>query len=161
LIVKAYQRVFEHVFVDMIARLDVEEAPGMTYLDNALLVWSQESGMSTHNSLSLPIVSAGSAGGYWKTGQLIDYRRVGDPSSQYDLLFNGYLQYAGVLYNQFLANVLLAMGLARSDFERWGYRGYGHPAVDPPGYGTLPFAKHYENTSSRYFQIASDLLPFL
>jgi hypothetical protein len=25
----------------------------------------------------------------------------------------------------------------------------------------LPFAKHYENTSSRYFQIASELLPFL
>lgn len=161
LIVSAYQRIFEHVFLDMIARLDVEEAPGMTYLDNSLLVWSQESGMSTHSSISLPIVSAGSAGGYLNTGHFIDYRRFGDPGSQYDPLFKGTLMYAGVLYNQFLANVLQAMGLSPSDFELWGYRGYGHPAVDPLGYGVLPFAKHYENTSSRYFQIASDPLPFL
>jgi hypothetical protein len=89
LIVRAYQCIFEHVFLDMIARLDVEEAPGITYLDNSLLVWSQESGMSTHNSVSLPIVSAGSAGGYLKTGRFIDYRRFGDPSSQYDPLFKG------------------------------------------------------------------------
>lgn len=161
LLVTAYQRIFEHVFLDMVARLDVEEAPGMTYLDNALLVWSQESGMSTHNPISLPVVSAGRAAGYLRTGQFIDYRRMGDPRSKYDPLFSDYYLYAGLLYNQFLATVLQAMGMTPPDFERWGYKGYGHPAVDPAGYGTLPFANHYENSASRYFEIASEVLPFL
>jgi hypothetical protein len=161
LILTAYQTMFEHVFLDMLARLDVEEAPGMTYLDNSLLVWSQESGMSTHDALSLPIVMAGSAAGFLRTGQFIDLRRIGDPRSKLDPQFHGYLLYAGMLYSQFLATVLRAMGLQPADFERWGYKGYGRPAVDPPDYGILPFGKHYENTSSRYFQIASDPLPFL
>jgi hypothetical protein len=161
LILTAYQTMFEHVFLDMMARLDVEEAPGMTYLDNALLVWSQESGMSTHDALSLPIVTAGSAGGFLRTGQFIDLRRAGDPRSKLDPQFHGYLLYAGMLYSQFLATVLQAMGMRPPDFERWGYKGYGRPAVDPPDYGILPFGRHYENTSSRYFQIASDVLPFL
>lgn len=161
LILSAYQNIFEHVFLDMVARLDVEEAPGVTYLDNSLLVWSQESGMSTHDAVSLPIVTAGSAGGFMRTGQFIDLRRVGDPRSKLDPQWHGYSLYAGMLYSQFLATVLRAMGLQPADFERWGYRGYGRPAVDPPDYGILPFGKHYESTSSRYFQIASDPLPFL
>jgi hypothetical protein len=161
LIVTAYQRIFEHVFLDMLRRLDVEEAPGMTYLDNSLLVWSQESGMSTHNAVSLPVVMAGRAAGFLRTGRFIDYRRIGDPRSQFDPQYGGYLLYAGLLYSQFLATVLRAMGMPPVDFERWGYKGYGRPIVDPPDYGILPFAKHYENTSSRYFQTASDVLPFL
>lgn len=161
LVATAYQAIFEHLFLDMMARLDVEEAPGMTYLDNSLLVWSQESGMSTHDALSLPVVTAGGAAGYMRTGQFIDLRRVGDPRSKLDPQFNGYLLYAGMLYSQFLATVLQAMGLQPTDFERWGYKGYGRPAVDPPNYGILPFGVHYEDTSSRYFQIASDPLPFL
>jgi len=161
LLVRAYQGIFEHVFLDMVARLDTEEAPGMTYLDNALLVWSQESGMSTHNAVSLPVVTAGSAAGALRTGQFIDYRRVGDPRAQFDPQFGGYLLYAGLLYNQFLASVLRALGMQPADFERWGYKGYGHPMVCPPDVGILPFAKHYENASSRYFQMASEMLPFL
>jgi len=70
------------------------------------------------------------------------------------------LTYAGLLYNQFLATVLRAMGMPPEEFERWGHKGYGVPLVE--GSGTnLPVAKHYENTSSRYFQIASNVLPFV
>jgi hypothetical protein len=47
-----------------------------------------------------------------------------------------------------------------SEFERWGHRGVGLPRVEVPGV-SVPFATHYQNTSSRYFQVASDLLPFL
>ena len=161
LLVRAYQRIFEHVFLDMAARLDVEEAPGMTYLDNSLLVWTQESGMSTHDPVSLPIVTAGSAAGFLKTGKSLDYRRVGDPNSKFDPQANDYFLYAGLTYNQFLATVLRAMGLPAAEFERWGHKGYGYPLVTPPDFGILPFSKHYQNTSSRYFQIASDVLPFL
>lgn len=157
---RSYQRIFESVFLDMAARLDAEEADGLSYLDNSLLVWSQESGMSTHDPVSLPIVTAGSAAGFFRTGLSLDYRRVGNPDSQFRPLVNSESTYMGMLYNQFLAGVLQAMGMPPSEFERWGHKGYGLQRVQPPGV-SVPFAKHYESTSSRYFQIASDVLPFL
>jgi hypothetical protein len=160
LLERAYQSIFEHVFLDMASRLDGEEADGLSYLDNALLVWSQESGMSTHDPVSLPIVSAGSAAGFFRTGLSVDYRRAGNPDSKFQPLLDADATYAGVLYNQFLASVLQAMGMQPSEFERWGHRGYGVPLVEQAGV-SLPFAAHYRDTSSRYFQIASDVLPFL
>jgi hypothetical protein len=160
LLARSYQRIFESVFLDMAARLDKEEVDGMTYLDNSLLVWTQESGMSTHDPLSLPIVTAGSAAGFLRTGLSLDYRRVGHPDSRFQPLLEGDATYAGVLYNQFLATVLSAMGMPASEFERWGHKGYGLPLVERPGV-TLPFAAHYQDSSSRYFQMASDVLPFL
>jgi hypothetical protein len=160
LLVESYQRIFERVFLELAAKLDaVEEAPGMTYLDNSLLVWSQESGMETHGSVSIPVVTFGSAAGFFKTGQLIDYRKVGAPDSSFDPSAGG-MQYLGVLYNQWLASVLQAMGVAPAEFERWGHKGYGVPYVTAESW-TPPFGKHYGNTSSRYFQMASDVLPFL
>jgi hypothetical protein len=159
LIQHSYQRVFEGIFLDLAAKLDVEEAPGMTYLDNSLLVWSQECGMSTHDSVSIPVVTFGSAAGFFKTGLLADYRRLNDPSSTFDPQAGG-KQYLGLLYNQWLATVLQAMGLPPSEFERWGHQGYGVPFISRESW-TPPYAKHYGDTSSRYFQMASDVLPFL
>ena len=116
--------------------------------------------MSTHDPLSLPVVTAGSAAGFFRTGRSIDYRRVGNQDSRFQPLVDAEVTYAGVLYNQFLANVLQAMGLRPREFERWGHKGYGVPKVEQPGV-SLPFAAHYRDTSSRYFQMASDILPFL
>jgi hypothetical protein len=155
----SYQRFFETVFLDAAAKLDIEEAPGVTYLDNTLMVWSQESGMSTHDSVTLPIVTMGSAAGFFKTGLFADYRRVGNASSQYDP-GAGNVQWLGLLYNQFLANVLLAMGVPPVEFERWGHKGYGYPFLTHETW-TPPYAKHYQSTTSRYFTMASDVLPFL
>lgn len=160
LIARSYQHIFEHVFLDLAQRLDVEEEAGRSYLDNALLVWSQESGMSTHDPLSIPIVTAGSAAGFLRTGLAIDYRRVDAPESLFQPLAAADPTYAGVLHGQFLATVLQAMGMAPEEFERWGHKGYGLPRVERAGV-SLPFAEHYVSTSSRYFQIASDILPFL
>ena len=155
----SYQKVFEGIFLDLAAKLDIEEAPGMTYLDNSLLVWSQECGMSTHDSVTIPVVTFGSAAGFFKTGQLVDFRRIGNPSSTFDPGAGG-KQYLGVLYNQWLATVLQAMGVPPSDFERWGHKGYGVPFISKESW-TPPYAKHYGDTSSRYFTGASDILPFL
>ena len=41
LLVESYQRIFSSVLLDLAAKLDVEEAPGVTYLDNSLLVWTR------------------------------------------------------------------------------------------------------------------------
>jgi hypothetical protein len=159
LIKRSYQKVFEGIFLDLAAKLNVEEAPGMTYLDNSLLVWSQESGMSTHDSVTIPVVTFGSAAGFFKTGQLCDYRRIGNANSTFDPMAGG-KQYLGLLYNQWLATVLQAMHVPPGDFERWGHKGYGVPFISKESW-TPPYAKHYGDTSSRYFATASDVLPFL
>ena len=52
------------------------------------------------------------------------------------------------------------MRVPPSEFERWGYKGYGVPFITKDSW-TPTFAKHYTDTSSRYFQMASDILPFL
>jgi hypothetical protein len=159
LIVDSYQKIFEGVFLDLAQKLDVEEAPGMTYLDNSLLVWSQECCMETHQSISIPVVTFGSAAGSLKTGLFVDYRRVGNPDSTYDPHAGGTMA-LGLLYNQFLATVLQSMAVPPSEFERWGHKGYGVPFLSKQ-IGGPPYAKHYVNTSSRYFQMASDILPML
>jgi hypothetical protein len=158
-LVTSYQRLFETVFLDLAAKLDVEEAPGMTYLDNSLLVWTQESGMETHGSASVPIVTFGSAAGFLRTGQFIDYRRTENRASSFDP-GAGNTQYLGLLHSQFLATVLRSMGLSPSEFERWGHKGYGVPHLTGESW-TPPYREHYESTSSRYFQMASDVLPGL
>jgi hypothetical protein len=159
LLVQSYQRFFEGVFLDMARRLDVEEAPGLTYLDNSLLVWTQESGMETHGTVSVPVVTFGGAAGQLNTGLLCDYRRTTVAASQYSA-GAGDKQVLGLLYSQWLATVLQAMGVPPAEFERWGHKGYGVPFITKETW-TPPFAKHYGNTTSRYFTMASDFLPFL
>jgi hypothetical protein len=158
-LVQSYQSFFEHSFLDMAARLDVEEAGGATYLDNSLVVWSQESGMETHGSVSIPIVTFGGAAGALNTGLLCDYRRLGNKASEYDPGAGG-KQTLGLLYAQWLGTVLQAMGVPPSEFERWNSKGYGYPYLGTVDWGP-PFAKHYSSTTSRYFNDASNILPFL
>jgi len=115
--------------------------------------------METHGSVSIPVVTFGRAAGRIKTGLLCDYRRMGNAASTYDPGAGG-KQTLGLLYSQWLATVLEAMGVPTSEFERWGYKGYGYPYITKETW-TPPFAKHYGDTSSRYFADASKSLPFL
>ena len=120
--------------------------------------------MVTHSSLTIPTVTMGGAGGFFKTGRFVDYRRMQPdskiiyaPQANFNPEFD---QQLGILNNQFFANVLLAMGIPRPEFERWGHRGYGYPIVTTKtGDSAVVVRNHYSNTSSRYFQVASDPLP--
>lgn len=116
----AHQRFFEGVFVDLIKRLDVDDGHGSTILDNSLVMWTQESGAVTHATYSVPIVTAGSAGGFFNTGNYYDFRNHSKPLSPGDRLL------PGLIYNQWLGNILQSMGLAPSDYERDHVGGYGH-----------------------------------
>jgi hypothetical protein len=158
-LVQSYQRFFSTVLLDMATRLTAEEAPGVSYLDNSLLVWTQESGMETHGSVSIPVITFGSAAGALKTGLFCDYRRMGNRNSEFDPGAGG-KQTLGLLYNQWLATALQAMRVPPSEFERWGHKGYGVPYLTKESW-TPPYAKHYGDTNSRYFTMASDWLPFL
>lgn len=131
---------FEYVFLDLMRKLDIEDPYGGNLLDNSLMVWQQESGRFTHDSLSIPAITAGSAGGRWHTGQYIDYR---DRTRN---LMPGYVtgneptdpppeeieMYGGLFHAQFLGTVLDAMGLPRSEWET-PTGGYGDPYKEPYG----------------------------
>jgi hypothetical protein len=159
LMIQSYQKFFEHVFVNLAKRLDVEEAAGKTYLDNTLLVWSQECGMVTHEQTSIPVVTFGSAAGAMKTGQYVDFRRKETPMSSFEAGGTGYKQTLGVLYTQWLANVLQFMNVARPEFELWGHSGYGIPYMG----NDARYKNHYGATvaASRYFADASNMLPMI
>ncbi len=135
-----YQAMFEHAFVDLMAKLDIEDPYGGSILDNSLMVWQQESGRFTHDSLSIPAITAGGAGGTWRTGQYIDYR---DRSLN---VMPGYVTgndpsdpppeeiewYTGLLHPQFLGTVLDAMGMPRGEWEV-ATGGYGDDYKTPYG----------------------------
>lgn len=120
----AHQRFFENVFLDLVTKLDaVEEADGSTLLDSTLVHWNQESGAVTHFSMSQPIVTAGSAGGFFRTGSYLDYRDLNLP---YDLSENPpEPDHAGLPYNQWFANVLQGMGVPPAEYQSDPDGGYG------------------------------------
>jgi len=135
IVVAAYQKFFETVFLDLVNKLDIEEADGQTYLDNTLMQWTQESGPSTHDSISLPVITAGSAGGFFKTGSYIDYRnREADVLERHNWIWTSELR-PGLLYNQWLATAMQAMGVPPSEFERDGNKGYGSYYSESPNAG--------------------------
>ncbi|NOU30089.1 MAG: DUF1552 domain-containing protein [Polyangiaceae bacterium] len=77
LLTRAYQTFFARVFLRVASKLEgMSNGVGGTLLDDTLMVWSQECGVSTHDSFSLPVVTFGSAAGALKTGLYCDYRRV-------------------------------------------------------------------------------------
>jgi hypothetical protein len=157
LMMEAQRFFFQHGYVDLAKRLDAITLPGgATMLDQSLLYWSSESGPETHNAKDLPTILAGGAGGYFKTGNYVDYtNRARQLTAQY-----GGKWYAGLPQNRLLANIAQAMGLAPSDYELadapYGTRfparggkvpGYGDPHVqgtDTP----VPYLSHHLNDMS-------------
>lgn len=151
-IAAAHQRFFANVYLDLVKKLDIDDGTGKTLLDRSLVVWTQESGAYTHESQSIPVITAGSAGGFLRTGNYCDYRamsRVFDEGG-----FQGAVEktHAGICYNQYLGTCLQAMGVPRSEYERDGVGGYGVKYV---GEGR---AKFYPDS---IFSVMSEPLPFL
>jgi hypothetical protein len=150
-LLNAQQKLFEHIFLDLAQKLDVEEANGITFLENSLLMWTQESSNITHNSESMPIVTAGSAGGWFQTGRFYDYRNVDNRVLADE---GGYVpaedRRPGLTYNQWLANVLQSMNVPPAQYERDGLPGYGLHYRGDPGAAAWP---------DRIYDMASDPLP--
>jgi hypothetical protein len=154
--VASNQTIFENVFLDLASKLDIEEADGMTYLDNSLLLWVQECGEITHYSHSMPTVAAGRAGGFFKTGKYIDYRNRNNLELQSSESALWKQQRPGVLYNQWLATVLQSMKVPPSEFEVDGVPGYGLD-YQAKIQGNDPASTH----PSQLFADASEPLPVM
>jgi hypothetical protein len=150
--VRGHQRFFDRVFVDLCHRLDVPDADGETVLHNSLLFWCQESGPTTHDSVSMPVIAVGSAGGALRTGQYVDYRdrdnlSIPAPWDDNPVILD---HRPGLLYGQWLATCLEACGVPRSEWE----------VANNPGYGI------HENTNwdawpAHVEAMGNDVLPFL
>jgi hypothetical protein len=188
-LVESYQGFFEQVLLYLVSALDgVQDANGQTVLDNSLVVWGQECCMSTHDAFGIQSVSFGGAGGKLNTGLYCDYRQNGQTASAFtpgagsaglSASLNGYVTYPGLLWEQWLATQLWAMGIPTSEWELWKdpsgniEHGYGTPWVNAVGTWEQPYAKHYlpgspnwlggtpTIPSSPYFANASNPLPFL
>lgn len=156
-----YQAMFEFQFLDLMNKLNIADPYEGNLLDNSLMVWQQESGRFTHDSLSLPAVTAGGAGGAWRTGQYIDFRDRSQnvmeawvtgqdpdhpPPEEMEL-------YTGLFHAQFLGTVLDAMDMPRAEWEvetggygdsyknPYGPDGFVHPAArDNARFEALPWA---------------------
>jgi len=163
---ESYQGFFEQVFLYLASKLNqLDDGMGGTLLDSTLLVWSQESGMETHGSYGVPIVTFGSAGGYFNTGLYCDYRNNGEPNAQISPPAPSmYTTYPGLLYSQWLATVLQGMGVQPSEFELWKdssgniEKGVGTPYLSQD---KAAWPVHYKSLTSAYYTTASTLLPFL
>ena len=115
----------EHVFAKLLEKLDVPEADGRTYLDNALVFWGNEmSGGQLHYNYSMPCVLAGGAGGRLKTDQYVDYIDWTHDASFY-FWAEHYVLIRGVPYNRLLVTLLQTMGITPEEYERPGQKGYG------------------------------------
>jgi hypothetical protein len=142
MMLQSHRNWFRYVLLDLAQKLDVEEADGKTYLDNSLLMYTSEAGCRTHHPHDHAMVTIGGAGGWFATGRFHDYRNRSDLSRA---LPDDFLtQRPGVMYNQWLANALLAMGVDVEEWEWPGERGYGGA---PGGFGGATG------------QMASDALP--
>jgi hypothetical protein len=127
ILMAAHQLTFEKIFLDLCAKLDVDDGTGKTVLDGALVAWTQESGEYTHAGQGMPIVTAGGAGGFLKTGNYCDYRNpllVSDPGEQGNATVK---ILGGLLWQQWLGTALQAMGLPPADYETNGLHGYPGP----------------------------------
>lgn len=114
-----------NVFAKLLAKLDVPEAGGSTYLDNSLVYWGNELGFN-HIGYSVPCLLAGGAGGFIKPGRYLDY--IDWDGKAYFAQENGNV-IKGIPHNQFLVTALQAMGLSPADYERGGQPGYGSTSV--------------------------------
>jgi hypothetical protein len=114
---------FSTVFVDLASKLDaMPDGLGGTLLDHCLLVWTQESGNMTHDTFSVPVITAGGAGGYFNTGNYVDYRNL----AQNVYPSNTQPEYPGLFMHQWLGMTLRAMGVPHSEWAEPDHAGYGY-----------------------------------
>lgn len=130
--------IIESTLVPLLNKLDTPESEGRTFLDNSVVLFgSVNSG--AHKQYHLPIMTVGSGGGAFRTGNYIDYRS--------DQKSDGH----GVYYNQLLISIMMAMGLSPGDISANGNYAYS---------GVLPSGKGHSYANS-VTQMAQNPLPFL
>ena len=119
------QRFFEQGFLDLVGRLDeIPDGEG-SMLDNTLVWWAQEAGPQTHIGDSLPLVTAGGAGGLFETGRYLDYRnrQLRAISDEENRLSNEG-RHPGACFFQWTTTYLDAFDVPRNQWQLDGRRSF-------------------------------------
>jgi len=113
---RSYNAFFKDIFLDLAVKLDgVNVGTGKTLLDQAMMVWTQESGHQTHDFRDSVVVGFGGAGGRLNTGLAVDYRNMNlrfEPASEMNIVTR-----PGLLWHQWLGTVLQTMGIPKAEWE--------------------------------------------
>ena len=149
----------------MASRLNsYSDGMGGTLLDSSLLAWGQENGDLVHETISMPVITAGSAGGAIQTGSYCDYRNLayrwgGDSGTGNE----SELIWTGLIYNQWLTTVMLAMGVPQAEWAETTHPGYGARVSLPDDF--FLYSPGKPKTSDVYtdamWQKTGEILPFL
>jgi hypothetical protein len=123
---------------------------GGTLLDSSLLAWGQENGDLVHETISMPVITAGSAGGAIQTGSYCDYRNLAISTTR----GRSVTMHPGLIYNQWLTTALVAMGSPPADWVETSHPGFGARMV----YSTGEFTNVYTDAM---WQKTADKLPWL
>jgi hypothetical protein len=162
-LVQSHQRCFEHVFLDLARKLDAVDEGDGTLLDNSLIAWTQESGLITHDSYGIPLVTAGGAGGAMQTGRYVDYRNadigwdVGEGGGAQDEQTR-----PGLYYNQWLGTALGAMGVQTAEYAQYSRDLTADYAGERPGgYGVVYTSESSRQHYAQAWQVMGDRLPII
>ncbi|MBY0385454.1 DUF1552 domain-containing protein, partial [bacterium] len=124
-----------------------------TVLDNSTILITNELGDWTtgHKTLSMPVITFGSGGGFFKTGQYVDYDQRNYPNP------NLFSRLPGRPFKQLLQSIMLSMGVPRSEYMLYG---------DGTGFGEFKrginqFQKVDANAFAPYVNEHNDKLPFI
>ncbi len=165
-----YQGTFEHVVLPVLAALDTDDGVGNNILDESFALWTQECGCHTHSSIGVPLLTAGSLGGRFQTGQFLDYRNMSiDPPrgpTRFEPLQDFW--HPGLAYDQLLGTILQGFQVPTAAYDDYRLRqaagappligGYGGYATGGPG-GDWTGAKWIHSEQVR--QYADQPLPGL
>ena len=131
------------MFGAVVRKLDaIDAGNGQTLLDRGLVMHLHEAGPTTHDMNSMGCVIAGSANGFFNTGNFVDFRNLQNRAIMniYDPQ-NPFLK-AGVPLPRLCANIIQALGHVPADYRRNDRPGYGSdetaPAANPAGQFLYP-----------------------
>lgn len=126
---------------------------GATLLDNSSILFTNELGSWTtaHSTFAMPAVMFGSAGGFFKTGNYVDYTQL--PITKKF----GATASPGRPYKQLMQSIMQSMGVPKSEYMQFG---------DGNGFGEFKeginqFGKLTTDTFKPYANEHNDLLPFV
>jgi hypothetical protein len=153
--IHAVDKFYAQQFAYLVGRLDSFNEGDVKLLDNTATVWIQEmSDGNSHNLNNLPILQAGSCGGYFKQGQAVnveggtadmsqgnsdkDCANGQSPIGQLDSVGTP-ANIASMPINKYYCNLLNAIG-AKADAT-----GYAVPG------GTMPVSKFGKYDNTKYF----------
>jgi hypothetical protein len=123
----AHQYMANYFILPMLQRLnDIAVPGGQRLLDRGVVLWQPESWYATHDGHNLPMMMAGSAGGFFRTGYFLDYRNLrnrGLQSAAWDWQTQSInqahpyaLHYPGLPMNRWLHTLLEGLGMSRTEY---------------------------------------------